>query len=135
MKKVELEQKLLEAQKEIEELKGVKTMETKTETKKEFNAYDYVKTLIVRAQLANKDIIQMYQANGNVLSWLQRVGAISGYTIEVGDETQVDENNRRYVKVTLKGVNLKAKAKSKAGKEFNVFPTQIIGREYARLLA
>lgn len=134
MKKVELEQKLLEAQKEIEELKGVKTMETKTETKKEFNAYDYVKTLIVRAQLANKDVIQMYQSNGNVLSWLQRVGAISSYSIDC-DETNVDENNRRFVKVTLKGVNLKAKAKSKAGKEFNVFPTQIIGREYARLLA
>ena len=129
MKKAELEQRVQELEAQLRS-KGEKTMETK----KEFNVFDYVKTLIIRAELHKQDAIKMYSANGQVLSYLQKVGAISGYTIDT-DDTLVDENNRRYVKVTLKGVNLKARALSKAGKEYNVFPAQLIGREYQKLLA
>lgn len=104
-----------------------------TTVEKEFNVYDYVKTLVVRAELAKSDEIRMRQTNSNVLNWLVSVNAIKSYETSYSD-TNIDEDGKRYVKVTLKGINLKAKAKSKEGKEFSVFSPQIIGREYLRTL-
>ena len=109
------------------------TKPAEVQTENEFNVYNYVKSLIVKSVFEKSDEIQMRQSNNQVLDWLQRVGAIEGYTID-SDDTNIDENGKHYVCVKIKGVNLKATAKSKAGKDFNVFNLQTIGHYYLQSL-
>lgn len=96
------------------------------QTEREFNVYNYVKGLIVKSVFEKSDEIRMRASNNQVLDWLQKVGAIGSYQINV-DDTNIDEEGKRFVRVTLKDVNLKATAKSKEGKDFNVFSLQTIG--------
>lgn len=99
----------------------------------EFNVYNYVKGLIVKSVFENTDEIKMRASNNQVLDWLQKVGAIGSYQINV-DDTNIDEEGKRFVCVKIKNVNLKATAKSKEGKDFNVFSLQTIGHYYLQSL-
>jgi len=110
---------------------------TKKETvveQKEFNKYEYVKSLLIKAKFAGENEIKMRSANGDVLSYLQSVGAIDSFTVDVKD-TNVDENGIRYCVIKVENINLGAQAVSKrTGNKYYVFPVERIGFEYLRNL-
>lgn len=106
---------------------------TKKETvaeQKEFNKFEYVKSLLIKAKFAGENEIKMYSANGDVLSYLQSVGAIDSYTVDVKD-TYINEEGRKYVVIKIENINLSAQAVSKrTGNKYYVFPVERIGFEY-----
>lgn len=137
MKKAELEAKVKELTAKLEETEGQQIMAntkkaeaTATTNAKEFNAFDYVKTLLVIANERKENEIRMRQTNQGVLNWLQKVGAISSYEIFISD-TFIDEEGKHYVLAKVEDINLNAKSISKAGKEFNVFNYYTIGKGVA----
>lgn len=126
----------------VETVKGEQTM--KTETKQEFNTFDWVKGELLKAHfnaMINKSIPEdgVYGATMNgrfqskVFHWLYKNDAVK--VVSYKTETYTDEKGELKYKHTVyfKDLNLQAKSTSKAGKEFFVFSSKDQNKAKARL--
>lgn len=110
-------------QKTVVANKGEKTMTNETENK--YNYYEDVKTKVFNALIIKKLkgesidelTIEVKYANSKANYWFYQNNAFKFVKLE----TVYDELGHQKTRITIKNINLNAKAKSKNGKEFNIF--------------
>ena len=103
----------------LEQSKGVKTMETVKQNN--FDAMNYVKSQLLQMAAAGQKKVRLAKPNTDVFDMLMNLGAIEGYTVE-NKATNIDEEGKRFVVVTVEGLDLQATAISKrTGNKYFVF--------------
>ena len=110
-----------------QETKGVSTMATANlekvnlQPKNNFDAMNYVKSQLLQMSAAGKKQVKLAKPNTDVFDMLMNLGAIEGYTIE-NKATNIDEEGKRFVVVTVEGLDINATAISKrTGNKYYIF--------------
>lgn len=97
--------------------KGEQTMETENK----FEAINYVKAKLLQMAAEGKNKVRLPKPNTDAFDMLMNLGAIEGYTVE-NKATNVDEEGKRFVVVTVEGLDLQATATSKrTGNKYFIF--------------
>ena len=113
-------QKTLEVQEQNE---GVRTMEkiNLQQQRPNFDAMNYVKSQLLQMSAAGKKQVRLAKPNTDVFDMLMNLGAIEGYTVE-NKATNIDEEGKRFVVVTVEGLDINATAVSKrTGNKYYIF--------------
>lgn len=106
-----------------EQNEGVRTMEkiNLQQQRPNFDAMNYVKSQLLQMAVAGKKQVKLAKPNTDVLDMLMNLGAIEGYTVE-NKATNIDEEGKRFVVVTVEGLDLQATAVSKrTGNKYFIF--------------